>query len=355
MLRPGLIASSGASSRLDAFHPVYNFLLEYYGFKGTKGCRRIARWSPPVMKTLLMCSNSSELYTKFRPWFVEACTVQDIRVSRGIEDLGNNGVLLENAEEVDTLQLIHTRGVTFVTIQTRPYEQSISGALYSPELYYRSRNSIPAEESLRGALEYYKSILEATLQAEPIFFCHGLHEWAMQYQPENHPPPPSSKYQSHLPLRVDQRTINAAVERRGVYCTHVDALRFFAPAARSWNHFGEYGTSVVRQDQPKLEQPACVHANMDLLKYAVRITPWIDGDVVADALDVALQARKLDIASSPYDVSMYGLNPIAVETAEGRKKYREMQADLLTVAQPLRQRIRNAYNDFLSQASTVQL
>ncbi len=52
---------------------------------------------------------------------------------------------------------------------------------------------------------------------------------------------------------------------------------------------------------------------------------------------------------------MYGLNPIAVETAEGRKKYREMQADLLTVAQPLRQRLRNAYNDFLSQASTVQL
>lgn len=91
----------------------------------------------------------------------------------------------------------------------------------------------------------------------------------MQYQPEGYPTPPSSKYQSHLPFRVDQHTINAAVERRGVYCTHVDALRYFAPAAKSWNQFGEYGTNLSRKDQITLEQPACVHANMDLLKYAV--------------------------------------------------------------------------------------
>jgi hypothetical protein len=195
-------------------------------------------------------------------------------------------------------------------------------------------------------LEYFKSILMATIEAEPILFCHGLHEWAMQYQPEGHPPPPSNKYQSHLPFRVDQHTINAAVERRGVYCTHIDALRYFAPAAKSWNQFGEYGTNLSRKDQITLEQPACVHANMDLLKYAVRLSPWIDGDIVGDALDVALKARTLDIASSPYDVSSYGLHPIPIETLEGRKRYRELQARLLLIAQPLRQRILDAYNDF---------
>ena len=38
-----------------------------------------------------------------------------------------------------------------------------------------------------------------------------------------------------MPLRVDRATINAAVERKGIHCTHVDALRFFAPAAGPLN------------------------------------------------------------------------------------------------------------------------
>lgn len=290
MLRPGLVTDSSSNSRLDELHPVYNFLVEYYGFKGSKGCRRIARWSPPVMQTLMRSSNnnSSEFIdTKFSPMIVEA-------QNDGMFLLGNDGVLLENAKERDTVDLIHMRGARFVSIEPSASSKCgpISGALYSPSFHYRSKDAVlplvedgfpPAssststEQSLRSALEYFKSILMATIDAEPILFCHGLHEWAMQYRPEGYPPPPSSKYQSHLPFRVDQHTINAAVERRGVYCTHVDALRYFAPAAKSWNQFGEYGTNLSRKDQITLEQPACVHANMDLLKYAVRLSPWIDG------------------------------------------------------------------------------
>ena len=53
-----------------------------------------------------------------------------------------------------------------------------------------------------------------------------VHEWAMQYQPDGAPEPPSAKYQAHLPLRVSRETINKVVERKGVHCTHVDALRW---------------------------------------------------------------------------------------------------------------------------------
>mmetsp|Transcript_11025 Transcript_11025/g.15899 ORF Transcript_11025/g.15899 Transcript_11025/m.15899 type:complete len:407 (-) Transcript_11025:1097-2317(-) len=359
LLQPGLISSG---SRLDPCHPVYNFLLEYYGFKGTKGCKRIARWSPPLMQTLMQ--KTPEIWNKFSPTLVESFSVKElcanVEVSAQLPETpgDSGGVLLENAVEGDLLELLHYRGMKLVSIQTNLFEQPINGALYNPTNHYSTQvagDDCTNTDSSSGGFLFFQSILDATIKAEPIMHCHGLHEWAMQYRPERQPMPPSSKYQSHLPLRVDQQTINAAVERRGVFCTHVDALRFFAPAAKAWNQFGEYGTTVSRRDQTTLEQPGCVHANMDLLKYAMRVTPWIDGDLVGDALDIALQARKLDIASSPYDVSMYGLDPIPVETSEGRKIYREMQVDLLRNAQPVRQRILAAYNDFLLQTFAIQV
>eukprot|EP00957_Ditylum_brightwellii_P183829 14002538-Ditylum_brightwellii.AAC.1 len=68
----------------------------------------------------------------------------------------------------------------------------------------------------------------------------------MQYHPPNAKPPPSSKYQKHIHLRVNRDTINAVVERRGIDCTHVDALRFFAPAAAPLNRLG---STLERRDQ----------------------------------------------------------------------------------------------------------
>ena len=60
-------------------------------------------------------------------------------------------------------------------------------------------------------------LLEAVEARPPSLNCYGLHEWAMQYQPEGSPPPPSAVYQAHaMPLRVDRGTINAVVERRGI-------------------------------------------------------------------------------------------------------------------------------------------
>ena len=185
-------------------------------------------------------------------------------------------------------------------------------------------------------------VLMATQENPPILNCFGLHEWAMQYQPPGAPEPPSRQYQE-LPLRVSQEQINAAVERRGVRCTHVDALRFFADAAKPLNKYGD----LVRRDQARLEQPACVHAQMDLLKIALKLAPFGPSETLGDALQVSIEARRLDVAASPYDASGYGLEPIRIETPEGRIAYREAQLTLMEASAPVRAALASQFSTLL--------
>lgn len=86
---------------------------------------------------------------------------------------------------------------------------------------------------------------------------------------------------------------------------------------------------------------------MDLLKIAARLSPWIDASLIGDALEVALDARRLDIAASPYDVSEHGLEPICIETKDGRREYRRKQAEIMRKADPVRRKILDAYDTFL--------
>ena len=158
--------------------------------------------------------------------------------------------------------------------------------------------------------------------------------------------PPSAKYQAHLPLRVSREVINETVERKGVSCTHVDALRFFAQDALPLNNFGV----LERSDQVTLEQPACVHANMDLLKIALKLQPFCDTTLLGRVLSVALEARKLDVAASPYDASEYDLGVIPIDTPDGRAEYRTQQRLLMTKVQPVRQALYHSYSNFLSLA-----
>jgi hypothetical protein len=305
---------------LDPRHPVYNFLIEYYGLKGVKGVKRLARWSPPLD--------------------------------------GRHGVLLEGATADDLANaMLHLRGAVLHD----------EGIVYNPSTFFRtskqavsSNSSSPSDLSdspdethsslVRAATPYlwYRSVLQQTLTAEPVLHCHGLHEWAMQYHPDpTAPPPASAKYQAHLELRVPRNIVNAVVERRGVHCTHVDALRYFSPAAAPLNH---HGAVLHRLDQLRLEQPACVHAHMDLLKLAIKLQPFCDATLLQRVLHVALQARSLDVAASPYDATKYGVGIVPIETEEGRLDYRTRQAELMHQTEPVRQELLTAYNDFLSAA-----
>lgn len=311
-------ATGAVWTALDPKNPVYNFLIEYYGLKGSKGPRRLARWSPDPSQ---------------------------LSISDGPRDdsggAAKEAILLEGASERDVGDTLHMRGAILA--------EDGEGILYSPSLFFGRDDPSRRADAPKAAAAYlwYRSILRRTLDADPVLHCYNLHEWAMQFHPPGADPPPSARYQSHLPLRVDRETVCSTVERRGVRCTHVDALRFFAPAAAPLNHFG---ATLERTDQLRLEQPACVHAQMDLLKMALRLQPFVGAELVQSILEVALKARRLDVEASPYDASAYGVDVVPVETPAGRAQYRRRQAALMREAEPIRGQLLDAYDNLLALA-----
>ena len=341
---------SGTSSAdyftaLDPQNPVYNFLIEYYGLKGVKGPRRLARWSPDP--SLLLCNEEELNASGLRVEEKEILHRHDANDSPILD----SGIFLEGATEEDFGGTLHLKGAI-------PLEDG-SGTIFSPSLFYNrfggddegegDSNSSSSKDKMKSAapFQWYRAILTNTINSEPIFHCHGLHEWAMQYYPPGSDPPPSGKYQSHMPLRVSREVINEAVERRGISCTHVDALRFFAKAAAPLNH---HGSQLERTDQLRLEQKGCVHAHMDLLKLSIRLQPFVDASLVADTLEISLRARRLDVEASPYDVRSFGFGVVPVELPEGREEYRRRQKELMQAATPIRERLLTAYEAFLDLA-----
>src|SRR5699024_8856528 len=82
-------------------------------------------------------------------------------------------------------------------------------------------------EALRprqDGVRWIAQLLERTAHRPPQLGCFGLHEWAMVHRT-------SSIRHEQLELRLSQDEIAAVLERRGVACTHIDAYRFFTPAA----------------------------------------------------------------------------------------------------------------------------
>lgn len=159
--------------------------------------------------------------------------------------------------------------------------------------------------------------------------CFGLHEWAMVYGLEQ-----SEIRHSAFQLRLSPDEIVDTVHDVGLRCTHIDAYRFFTPAAMPLNPI-----EPTRATQPELDQPGCLHANMDLYKYAMWFSPYVNSELVADCFELARTARTLDMQASPYDVSQFGLDPIRVENPEGRLEYATRQRELMSAALPLRDRL----------------
>ncbi|MET0297001.1 MAG: 3-methyladenine DNA glycosylase [Microbacterium sp.] len=151
-------------------------------------------------------------------------------------------------------------------------------------------------------------ILRATVGRAGVFGCFGLHEWAMVYrQPEHRHP---------VPLRLGQTETDGVVEAHELRCTHFDAFRFFTPDAAPLNR-----EQPSRETQPLLEQPGCLHAGMDLYKWAVKLGPIVPGDLLLDAFELARDIRTLDMRASPYDLTGWGYDPVPIETGEGKAEY----------------------------------
>ena len=89
---------------------------------------------------------------------------------------------------------------------------------------------------------------------------------------------------------------------------------------------------------------------MDLLKIGLRLQPFCDADLMRRVLQISMDARRLDVAASPYDSTAYGVGIVPIETKEGRAQYRAEQRLLMERAKPIREELLEAFNVFLKLA-----
>jgi hypothetical protein len=173
-----------------------------------------------------------------------------------------------------------------------------------------------------SSVQWILQLLEKSQHRKPMFGCFGMHEWAMVYRT-------TDIRHDQIPLRCSDDEIAEFVESRPLLCTHFDAFRFFTEKARPMNK-----NRLSRENFDEMEQPGCVHTNMDLYKWATKIYPWITGELLHDAFVNAVEARKIDMQASPYDATEFGLEPIRIETEEGRKTYLDLQMKIYQKSMP---------------------
>lgn len=190
-------------------------------------------------------------------------------------------------------------------------------------------------ESRKATVDYVQNLLSVTLDRAPQFGCFGLHEWAMVYRMT-----PEQIRHVGLPLRIGHEATDVVVESHPISCTHFDAYRFFTDEAAPLNVL-----KPTRENQPELEQAGCLHAGMDVYKWAAKLGPIIPGDLLLDTFELARDIREIDMRASPYDVSAYlgtdglPLYAIKIETPVGKREYAELQHGFAARGNALRTRV----------------
>jgi hypothetical protein len=181
----------------------------------------------------------------------------------------------------------------------------------------------------RDPVQWIRGLLAATASRPAVLGCFGLHEWAMVYRQS-----PEEVRHAAYPLRLGSVGTDEVVERHRITCTHFDAFRFFTPSARALN-----AVQPTRESQRQLDQPGCLHAAMDLYKWAYKLVPFTSSELVADCFDLARDVRQVDMQAAPYDLSALGVEPIPIETADGKQRYIEHQLVFAERAALLRDRL----------------
>jgi hypothetical protein len=162
-----------------------------------------------------------------------------------------------------------------------------------------------------------------------------MHEWAMVYKADR-------VRHDYLSLRMEKEELAKFVESRPLVCTHFDAFRFFTDEAKPQNKF-----ELNRDKFAEMEQPGCLHTNMDLYKWAFKMYPWIASNTIRQAFELAVETRVMDMKASPYDLRDRGLEPIKIETDEGRRKYMQKQMAIYEKSQPIRRQLIEEYHYLL--------
>ena len=201
------------------------------------------------------------------------------------------------------------------------------GYCFTPRGAYLDPDRLDSKE--RSRLNWTAELLERTAERKGNYACLGLHEWAMVYRGQE------VRHEKSAKLRLPQVEIDAIVESRPICCSHFDAFRFFADQAVSLNRL-----QPTMESRPEHEQPACIHANMDLYKWAFKSMPWVGSQLLLRCFHLAMLAREVDMRASPYDLQEFGeYEPILIETAAGRAEYEQEQRRIAEAAMPLRKEL----------------
>lgn len=185
------------------------------------------------------------------------------------------------------------------------------------------------------SIQFIHRLLRNTKQRPPQLGCFGLHEWAMVYRDAPRHPEP---------LRLGAEGTNQVVEAGQLKCTHIDAFRFFTDDAVPRNEL-----RPTRDTQLDLEQPGCLHATMDVYKWATKLGPLIPGELWLRTFELACDVRELDMQASPYDLQEWGFAPVRIEEPSGRAEYVRRQQDLMVRGQALRGEIIDILEDCFPQ------
>lgn len=213
------------------------------------------------------------------------------------------------------------RWYTTATVDDPTTGEPTTGVTLDVEAFLASRGP---------TVDFVVSLLDAVASRPPHLGCFGLHEWAMVYRTD-----PQQLRHSHVPLRLGSQGTDQVVESHRIRCSHYDAFRFFTPEASPRNQL-----QPTRQSQAEFDQPGCLHATMDLYKWAYKLTPAVPSELVTDCFELARDVRELDMRASPYDLSSYGYTPVRIETAQGKSEYVAAQRAFAERGQHLRQRLR---------------
>jgi hypothetical protein len=193
------------------------------------------------------------------------------------------------------------------------------------------------------AVRFAAIILHGTALRPAQFGCFGLHEWAMVYRQDKF-----ELRHEYLRLRLGSAGTDSVVEENRLRCSHFDAFRFYTPDAVPLNEL-----QPSRENQRSMEQPGCLHANMDLYKWAYKLSPALPSELVMDCFELSWRVRAMDMRASPYDLEQWGYPAIRIETAEGKAEYVEYQRSFSAEAQDLRGRLIAALKPVMDAARLV--
>ncbi len=199
-------------------------------------------------------------------------------------------------------------------------------------------------EQRKDAVDFARILVGRTLARPAQFGCFGLHEWAMVYKQET-----NQVRHEYLHLRLGSQGTDQVVEDSKIRCTHFDAYRFYTPQATGLNEL-----TPTRENQRDLEQPGCLHANMDLYKWAYKLTPALPSELVMDCFELSWRIRAMDMQASPYDLAAWGYPPIRIETAPGKADYVAAQRAFSAESAVLRERLLAAVEGMVPGGATIK-